>query len=331
METATATLPVSILLPTRNSAQLLPSHLQSLQALLPLAAEVVVVDSESTDGTLDLLRQKLSHPSLRIFPHPPGLYESWNHGVAQCRSNYVYLSTVGDSLTRRGLEHLVATAEAFSCDVVVSPPALVDERGKGVRKRWPVHDFVAQLGLTRPTVLQGTTALILALVYLRKAILGSSASNLYRAETLRRFPFPTDFGHAGDVGWGLRHAGNVRFGIVPEVHSTFLFHRRSSPKKRVAGLAQKRLATAETSVAQTEAAPEVKVLMRELCSAWREANARAETVEARRRNPLWIAAPAAWRERAQRTEALARLASAQQRALQWIRDSLPQNARTPSA
>ena len=320
-------LPVSILLPTRNSARHLSSHIKSLRELLPLAREVVVVDSESTDGTTRIIERERVHPSLRILSHPPGLYESWNHGVNACRQKYVYLSTVGDSMSRRGLEKLVGAAESFACDLVVSPPELVDEKGRSVVKRWPVYDFVERLELSRPVVLNETLTLLLALVYMRKAILGSSASNLYRTETLRRFPFPTDFGHAGDVGWGLRHAGKVRFGILPEVHSTFLFHQRSAPKKRVADISRKRIETARSSVANAGVvAPEARALMERLCDAWEELFETTERVEMRRRNPLRIVTPGAWKERSARSRAGARLAECQEEAFRWIRESLALNA-----
>lgn len=46
-------LPVSVIIPTRNEARNLPRCLESLRA----AAEVYVVDSQSTDGTPDIARQ----------------------------------------------------------------------------------------------------------------------------------------------------------------------------------------------------------------------------------------------------------------------------------
>ena len=44
--------------------------------------EVIVVDSFSTDGTIELIKAELRHPQLKIMAHPPGLYQSWNHGIA---------------------------------------------------------------------------------------------------------------------------------------------------------------------------------------------------------------------------------------------------------
>jgi glycosyltransferase involved in cell wall biosynthesis len=53
----------------------------ALRSWLDLAQEVVVVDSESSDGTVEFLQSELRHPNLRFLSHPPGLYQSWNFGI----------------------------------------------------------------------------------------------------------------------------------------------------------------------------------------------------------------------------------------------------------
>src|ERR1700761_342377 len=104
-------LPVGVLIPTRNCMALLPEHVESMRGWLDLAEEIVVVDSDSRDGTKAFLKDKLSGRNVRFFEHPPGLYESWNFGLERMTARYVYISTVGDSITRAGLEHLAETAE----------------------------------------------------------------------------------------------------------------------------------------------------------------------------------------------------------------------------
>ena len=66
-------LPVGVLVPTLSCAPLLPRHLESMAQWLDLVEEVVVVDSFSKDGTLEMIKSKLRHPRLRILSHPPGL------------------------------------------------------------------------------------------------------------------------------------------------------------------------------------------------------------------------------------------------------------------
>src|ERR1041384_5007985 len=133
---------IGVLIPTRDSAALLPAHLESIKSWIDLAAEIVVVDSNSTDGTLEILRQNLEHPTVQILSHPPGLYQSWNFGIQNVAAEFVYISTVGDSITRDGIEHLAAVARELRSDVVVSKPWFIDEAGAPrPDDRWAIDDI----------------------------------------------------------------------------------------------------------------------------------------------------------------------------------------------
>ena len=218
-------LPLGIVIPTKNSMAYLPRHVEGLRPWLDLVEQIVVVDSFSNDGTLDFLQRNLSHPRVTYTTHPPGLYASWNHGIAQVRSRHVYISTVGDTITRAGLEMLVHTAEALDCDVVVSKPYFCDANGRFLPDiLWPVDDIIATLGGTAPRKLHKLEAVIFAAVHATGALTGSCASCVFRTATLQRFPFPTEFGGAGDGAWGVVHAAEVNWGIVAQKISTFLMH-----------------------------------------------------------------------------------------------------------
>src|SRR5215207_3790096 len=142
-------LPISVLVPTRNSMPLLPKHVESMRPWIDLAQEVVAVDSHSQDGTRQFLERELKHPNVRVLDHPPGLYQSWNFGIGQCQAKYIYVSTIGDTMERRGMERLAAAAERLAADVVVSPPRMVRE-GRDEGRRWPVHELIAARQLGQP-------------------------------------------------------------------------------------------------------------------------------------------------------------------------------------
>ena len=221
-------LPISILIPTRNCAALVPGHLESLRAWLDLAEEVVVVDSDSKDGTLELLRAGLSHPRLKFLNRPPGLYQSWNFGIQNAGARYVYLATVGDSITRRGVEHLFSVAEKVQSDVVISKPDFVSATGGALPDdRWTIDVILSRLQIERPRLLSTAEQFLFAVTNLWGAILGSSASNLYRADCLKQRPFPTEYGTAGDGAWAILNIFEVKIAITPERFSTFRFHEKA--------------------------------------------------------------------------------------------------------
>ena len=218
---------IAVLIPSRNCAALIPGHLQSLQEWMELAEEIVVVDSHSHDGTLEMLRAGLSHPRVKFLTHPPGLYQSWNFGIQNVSAKYVYVATVGDPITRRGIQHLYDVAETFQSDVVISKPGFINESGQPLPDdRWPIDVILARLRIRQPQLLATAEQFVFAVTNTWGAILGSSASNLYRTDFLKPRPFPTEYGTAGDGGWGIEHIFEVKIAVTPERFSSFRQHRK---------------------------------------------------------------------------------------------------------
>jgi hypothetical protein len=187
-----------------------------------MVEQIIVVDS-STDGSLDYLRELLTSPHVEFHSLPPGLYQAWNFGVSKARAEYCYFSTVGDSITVDGLQHLFGIASKERLDAVLSPPEMLDIEGKPSAMRWPIHDFVATLCDEnffpgREETVRWLTA------FLPYTILGSSASNLYRTEFLKANPFPTGFGHNGDAALGVKIAPFVKMAISRKVCTRFVTH-----------------------------------------------------------------------------------------------------------
>jgi hypothetical protein len=212
----------------------LPNHLRNLSAWIDLAEQVVVVDSHSTDGTVDFIKRNLHHPKLQFVDHPPGLYASWNHGVRQMTTEYCYISTVGDSLTRTGAEHLVATAERLQCDVLVSRPNFINDAGRPcVGPEWPMDDVVNTLHLTAPCCLSSAVMVATALAHTGGAITGSCASDLFLTDTLQNDPFPLGFGVAGDAVWSLKNVGRIVWAVTPEKVTTFRQHPPTASAREI--------------------------------------------------------------------------------------------------
>lgn len=218
-------LPLGVVIPTKNSMPYLPHHVAGLQPWLDLATEVVVVDSHSTDGDLDFLRANLRHPALRFTSHPPELYASWNHGITQISSKYVYLATTGDAITLEGVGQLVEAAESLACDLVISRPTYCDVAGQAQpHAPWPADAVIATLDVEQTYRLRQIEAVIFAAVHASNALTSSCASDLFRREIFQRHPFPTDLGTSGDAAWGWMHAAEVTWGVVPDKFYTFTLH-----------------------------------------------------------------------------------------------------------
>ena len=306
-------LPISVVLPTLNAMSLLPGHVAGMREWLDLVEEVVVVDSESTDGTREYIERHIDHGQLRMFSRPRGLYQAWNFGIAQVRSPWTYISTVGDAMSREGLQHLHAVATDLGAGVVISPPRFVDEAGAPIRAPvWPVHRLLRMASAAPPRVLGRWLVFCLGMVTIAEAILGSSASNLYRSDCLQRSPFPLDCGMAGDTAWGLANAMRVDIALTSRIVSTFRIHEKSydlSPYmiddmgERMESLAARSLDEALAGDAQLRLAPELALIQAMVEQRTASRRHQVQLSRIRRNEPPWILRPAAWRARIDRNRA----------------------------
>ncbi len=304
---------IGVLIPTRNCASLLPGHIRSLMAWIDLAEEIIVVDSDSRDGTVELLRAGLSHPRVKFLTHPPGLYQSWNFGIQNVSAKYIYVATVGDPIERRGIQQLYDVAETFQSDVVISKPRFISEAGEPLPDdRWPIDVILERLRIQRPELLTTAEQFLIAVTNTWGAILGSSASNLYRTDFLKPRPFPTEYGTAGDGGWGIEHIFDVKMAVTPERFSSFRQHEKAYPLAdyHVESLASKLFFLAQAVVArQRKTNPAVESILREV--SWTELEKSLDTARLaqssleslRHRGLPWFLNPAAWRARSVRNRA----------------------------
>ena len=114
-------------------------------------------------------------------------------------------------------------------DVVVSGPRFCNEEGEVLDDReWPIFSLLERYPDLEHIELTGTELTSFALSHCRpgqfNGWLGSSASNLYRAETLKENPFPTDVGPIGDSLWGLQHASAVKACFCRRRCGRFVIH-----------------------------------------------------------------------------------------------------------
>jgi glycosyltransferase involved in cell wall biosynthesis len=123
---------ISCVVPTLNSAATLDATLQSLRAQRGVAVRILVADSGSTDGTLDICR-RWNVPT--IYAEPGNMYYAINAALAECDSEWLAYLNSDDWLYPDGLARLLAAgAEA---DVVYGHCDYADGAGRFM------HSFAA--------------------------------------------------------------------------------------------------------------------------------------------------------------------------------------------
>jgi glycosyltransferase involved in cell wall biosynthesis len=320
-------LPIGVVIPTLNVRQALPEHLASVRSWAHRVQQITVVDSFSNDGTVEFVRAELHHPNLRILQTPPGLYASWNHGIERNTAEFTYVSTIRDTISADGLEHMVRIARKLAADVVISPPVLTDESGRRLpEKKWPVHEIIEACAIQQPILLPRPLAFLLATFYIPECIHGSSASNLYRTQVLRQFPFPTDFGGIGDTAWGVRYSLKTSTAVTPETFSRFVFHRtygwaseaeRDRALRRLLDLARQAISEGSgpqfgdgfANMGHVSSIINLVQSMPDEVQLLHEAQGRYD--RARRERRPWIFSLEAWRARSNRNRQRRRLSKAQ--------------------
>ena len=245
--------PISAVLPVYNCRERLERHLKSVVNWAPMVTELIVVDSGSTDGTWELVKDILGPLGAHFIQHPPSLYQSWNAGIAVATSPWCYISTVEDPITHEGLSHLLEVAERHNPDVVISPPEMMNEDGSAPSDRLmpgnSLQKAFAQAGVNERQLTRTETVMMLC-GFIPSGLLGSSASNLYRSSFLQKHPFPTDYGHCGDTAWGVSVAPFVNIAFTIRICARFYCQGNWSAKtpshhialhKRLADLCHKSL------------------------------------------------------------------------------------------
>ncbi len=232
--------PIAAILPIYNCRERLVRHLQSVTVWAETVQEIIVVDSGSSDGSLEFAQEILAPFGARFLHNPPGLYQSWNAGITLVTAPYSYISTVEDPITQEGLEHLMEVMTRYDADLVISPPEMRNHDGsEAVAEKMPANrladSFLAN-GL-KDRLLTRSESIALLCGFLPHGLLGSSASNLTRTSFLQQHPFPTDCGHCGDTAWGVKIAPMARIAFTARSCAQFYcqtsFHAEE-PSKQLA-------------------------------------------------------------------------------------------------
>ena len=219
---------VSVVIPTRNAeGPLLENLVEGLNRWVGGVGAVILVDSESTDRTVEYIREALDFSQLQILHRPRGLYASWNFALTQVRTKYAYIATVGDVIAPAGVSQLLRVIERYEGDIAISPPDFRNEFGDLIETaEWPIHRMIDLLALEDEGLLDSALVCAWHSLFFPATLIGSSASNLYRTEYLQRHPFPLDYENKGDSAWAIEHSAMARWCLCPKKLAQFVYHQK---------------------------------------------------------------------------------------------------------
>jgi len=128
---------VSIITVVYNGQQVLERTIRSVAAQTYAAIEYIVVDGNSTDGTLDLIRRYEDRPISRWVSEPDkGIYDAMNKGLAMATGEYVWFMNAGDTIYAPDTLE-IALAGMPQADVYYGEAELVSPEGRAMGLRQP--------------------------------------------------------------------------------------------------------------------------------------------------------------------------------------------------
>ena len=125
---------VSVIIPVYNSAKFLEECLNSILEQTYPNIEIITIDDESTDSSIDILKSYSN--KIHVFTQKnQGLASSLNLGISKIQGNWVKWFSPDDVMCPNTIEMLVDKAEECGNDTIVySNWNIINESGKVIRE-----------------------------------------------------------------------------------------------------------------------------------------------------------------------------------------------------
>lgn len=127
----------SIITVTYNAAAVLEDTIQSVISQTYRNVEYIIVDGQSTDGTLGITAKYKKHIHQIVSEPDKGLYDAMNKGISLATGDYLCFLNAGDALHEDDtLQLMVHTLQGGELpDVLYGETEIVDEQGHFLQMR----------------------------------------------------------------------------------------------------------------------------------------------------------------------------------------------------
>lgn len=125
---------ISIIMCSKNSALTIRKSLDSLVSQDYASYELIVVDAQSTDGTLEVLSE-YNFPRLKVVQQRGlGIYNAFNTGVKNCQGEYIYFLHTDDRFSScHVLADFSKSVEAYQHDIIYGDVEYENVNGEVIR------------------------------------------------------------------------------------------------------------------------------------------------------------------------------------------------------
>jgi len=235
---------VSVLVPSFNYARYLRGRLSSILKQTAPIYEIIVLDDQSTDTSVDVARAALSRCDLdwRVIEgekKSTTVFEQWRRGVEIARGDLIWIAEADDMSDPQFLEHLIAPFKAPTIVMSFCQSRQINEAGKLIEGDY--LDYVADIGASRwkrPYTHRGVDEISNALAV--KNTIPNVSACVFRTDALRNtmdahFDMIAQFKVAGDWLTYVRLLGSGDIAYTPKALN---LHRRHASSVTVSALSE---------------------------------------------------------------------------------------------
>jgi len=135
---------VSIVTVVRNAESHIGSTIESVRQQTYDNIEFIVIDGESSDGTLDILRQFDADIDYWVSEPDGGIYDAMNKGVLACNGELIGIVGAGDRYAPDAIQNIVNTYMRTNADVVYGNVELLDDATGVISRRESIALLMAK-------------------------------------------------------------------------------------------------------------------------------------------------------------------------------------------
>jgi glycosyltransferase involved in cell wall biosynthesis len=151
---------ISIIIATYNADKFLEFCLASIIPQLNDQVELIIIDGDSKDLTVEIIQKYETYVSYWISEQDRGIYDAWNKGIKASNGDWIMFIGADDQLMPDALtiyqQFINYNLGATNIDLISSRVQMIDENSKEIRiKGWPFlwPMFLKEMTIAHPGAL----------------------------------------------------------------------------------------------------------------------------------------------------------------------------------
>jgi len=148
---STSNITISIICAAYNCNNTIEDSIKSIIPHLSDKIEFIIIDGNSNDGTIDIIKKYESYLAYWVSEEDLGIYDAWNKGIKKARGKYYSFVGLDDVLCENySSEYIKALGENPNIDFI-SSKMFINKYGKTTfGEKWEWNKFRKKMNIVHP-------------------------------------------------------------------------------------------------------------------------------------------------------------------------------------